>query len=380
MRIGFDSKRAFQNTRGLGNYSRNLINGLLCDYPDNQYYLFGPLPVNKEYADWLRKVANQVTLISPDSDSSIKKMLWRSYFMENDIKNNKLDIYHGLSHEIPFKSKNKHTKYIVTIHDLLFLRFRQNFKWVDIQIYLSKIKYSCYHADLILAVSEQTKQDLINFLDVPSEKIVVSYQSCSDLYYQEQNDAIKTFVKASYNLPDNYYLFVGALVKHKNIAQIIEALALLPKEIQYPLVIVGKGNEYKKHLLKIVKKHQLADKVHFIDYVLSEHLLSIYQLAKLLIWPSLFEGFGIPLLEAMKSHVPVITSNLTALPEICNEAAILVNPYAYQQISHAMLDADHVEIREKLINLGIERAAYFTWERTANLLWNSIEKTISNDN
>ena len=336
MRIGFDSKRAFQNTRGLGNYSRNLINGLLCDYPDNQYYLFGQPPVNKEYADWLRKVANQVTLVSPDSGSSIKKILWRSYFMENDIKNNKLDIYHGLSHEIPFKSKNKHTKYIVTIHDLLFLRFRQNFKWVDIQIYLSKIKYSCKHADLILAVSDQTKQDLINFLDVPSEKIVVSYQSCSDLYYQEQNETVKTFVKTTYNLPDNYYLFVGALVKHKNIDRIIEALAFLPKEIQYPLVIVGKGNEYKKHLLEIIKKHQLADKIHFIDYVQSEHLPSIYQLAKLLIWPSLFEGFGIPIVEALFSKLPVITSNVGCFSEVGGEGTCYVNPESASDIALAI--------------------------------------------
>ncbi len=336
MRIGFDSKRAFQNTRGLGNYSRNLINGLLNDYPDNRYYLFGQPSIDNECANWYNSVANQVTIVSPNLGTFLKRKLWRSYLMENDINNCQLDIYHGLSHEIPFKSKNKHTKYIVTIHDLLFLRFKQNFTWIDIQIYLSKIKYSCKHADLILAVSEQTKQDLIDFLHIPEDKIVVNYQSCSSLYYQEQDHTIKALVKEHYHLPDDYYLFVGALVKHKNIERIIEALSMLPKELQHTLVIVGKETNYKKQLVEVIEKHQLTDKVQFINYIQNEHLPSVYQLAKLLIWPSLFEGFGIPIIEALFSKLPVITSNVGCFSEVGGEGACYVNPESAPEIAEAI--------------------------------------------
>lgn len=336
MRIGFDSKRAFQNTRGLGNYSRNLINGLLNDYPDNHYYLFGQPPFNNECANWYNSVANEVTNISPGQSNFLTRKLWRSYFMENDINNCQLDIYHGLSHEIPFKTKNRHTKYIVTIHDLLFLRFKQNFTWIDIQIYLSKIKYSCKNADLILAVSEQTKQDLINFLHIPEKKIVVNYQSCSDLYYHEQDATTKAFVKEHYHLPENYYLFVGALVKHKNIERIIEALSLLPTDLQHTLVIVGKETYYKKHLQEIIEKYGLTDKIYFISYIQNEHLPSVYQLAKLLIWPSLFEGFGIPIIEALFSKLPVITSNVGCFPEVGGEGACYVNPESTHDIAEAI--------------------------------------------
>lgn len=333
MKIGFDAKRAFHNTRGLGNYSRNLIDGLLKYSPDNQYYLFGKLPQKGECGNWYHDIEVNVNVVVAEASSSIRKSLWRSYYMEEDIDRHKLDIYHGLSHEIPFKQKNKHTKYIVTIHDLLFLRFRQNFKWIDIQIYLSKIKYSCRHADLILAVSEQTKQDLINFLHVPEKKIVVSYQSCSSLYYSVPDDSIIEDVKRHYNLPENYYLFVSALVKHKNIGRIIESLALLPKEIQYPLVVVGKETAYKKHLLEIIKKYGLHDKVLFIDYVQQAHLPSIYRQAKLLIWPSLFEGFGIPIIEALFCKLPVITSNVGCFPEVGGEGACYVNPESSSDIA-----------------------------------------------
>jgi glycosyltransferase involved in cell wall biosynthesis len=332
MKIGFDAKRAFYNTRGLGNYSRNLIDGLLAYFPDEDYYLFGDKPKNGECHEWFHKIEKDVNIVGPNAKSSIRKALWRSYFMEDNIRSIDLDIYHGLSHEIPFKKRNKHTKYVVTIHDLLFLRFKQHFKWIDIQIYLSKIKYSCRHADLVLAVSEQTKQDLIDFLHIPEEKIIVNYQSCCPSYYMSPEAPADNEVKNIYHLPDNYYLFVGALVKHKNIERIIEAMALLPPELSYPLVIVGKGNGLKKALSEQIQKLRLSDKIQFIDYVKCEHMPSLYKLARLLIWPSLFEGFGIPIIEALFSKLPVITSNTGCFPEVGGPGAYYVNPESLADI------------------------------------------------
>ncbi len=333
MRIGFDAKRAFFNTRGLGNYSRNLIDGLLCYYPEEDYFLFGQKPEEGECLGWFNRTEKNVNIVAPDAALPIKKALWRSYYMENDIRLANLDIYHGLSHEIPFKKRNNRTKYIVTVHDLLFLRFKENFKWFDVQVYLSKIKHSCRHADLIIAVSVQTKQDLVDILQVPAEKIVVNYQSCSKRYYSRPDKTLLNKVKEEYKLPEHFYLFVGAMVKHKNIARIIESIALLPKEIQYPLLIVGKSSAYKKQLADIARKHKLEGKVRFPGYVPLDYLPAFYSLATLFVWPSLFEGFGIPVIESLFCKLPVITSNTGCLPETGGGGAYYVDPESPQDMA-----------------------------------------------
>ncbi len=371
MKIGFDAKRAFQNTRGLGNYSRNLIDGLLDYYPENEYYLFGEPSENEVCANWFRTVSDRVHLITPNTTSSITKALWRSYSMGKYIEGNHLDVYHGLSHEIPFRKKNKSTKYLVTIHDLLFLRFKENFKWVDIQIYLSKIKYSCRNADLILAVSEQTRQDLINFLHIPEEKIIVNYQSCSRLYYSEREIQMVEKVKKKYCLPENYYLFVGALVKHKNIDRIIEALAILPDEIQYPLIIVGNTTRYKIELIKKIRRLRLENHIRFMNYVEPEDMPEIYRLAKIMVWPCLFEGFGIPIIEALFSGLPVITSKGGCFPEAGGPGTCYVDPLRPEEIATAIQKiATDNKLHLKMKNDGYEYVSRFKLSNTTKDLMN----------
>lgn len=368
MKIGFDAKRAFQNSRGLGNYSRNLITGLLDFMPENEYYLFGLNPIEGDCFNWSKNISKQAHIVEPKYKSKLYQPLWRSKLIYNDIINHNLDIYHGLSHEIPIKL-NTSTKYIVTVHDLLFLRFKESFKWIDRQIYLSKIKRSCKSADLIIAVSEQTKHDLINFLDVPESKIVLNYQSCSSLFYYKIDDEIKQKLKAKYSLPNEFLLFVGALVPHKNIERIIEAHALVPENIRIPLVIIGKENNYKKTLLEKIKEHSKIDQVIFINYVDTADLPAIYQLAKILVWPSLFEGFGIPIIEALFSKLPVITSNVGCFPEVGGDGTIYVDPNNSEEISKAIvrvLSDDTLYL--KMQTLGKEFVMKFHIKNTSNEL------------
>lgn len=365
MRIGFDAKRAFQNHRGLGNYSRNLIDGLAGYFPENEYILYGRKPGRGELLQWTDTLPPQVKISEPASKSKVYAPLWRSYFVNNEIASDQLNIYHGLSHEIPLKKGHTQTKYIVTVHDLLFLRFKQNFTWTDRQIYLSKIKYSCKNADLVLAVSEQTKADLINFLNVPEEKIKVAYQSCSTLYYKEVDNLSKNAVRQKYRLPDDFLLFVGALVKHKNIDRIIEAVALLPEETKLPLVIVGRSNSYKKQLLEVVSKFQLDNKVIFLDYVDIADMPAIYQLAKMLVWPSLFEGFGIPIVEALFSKLPVITSNVGCFSEVGGKGSVYVDPNNSEEISKAIHDIlTNRSLSAKMQQVGVEYAQKFHIQNT----------------
>ena len=335
MKIGFDAKRLLKNTRGLGNYSRNLIFGLSQYYPEHDYLLYGNNSHKEIYHEWVKNLKS-TKIIKPYCKSKLGELIWRSSLILKDIEAENPDIYHGLSHEIPFGKKSGKTKYVVTIHDLLFLRYPNHYKWLDAKIYLQKVKYACQNSHLILAVSQQTKDDLINFLHIPEEKIVVNYQSCNNSYYSTQGDEVKNDIRTRYQLPECYYLFVGALVKQKNIGRIIESLHLLPKEIQYPLILVGKG-EYKAELLQIIKKFRLSDKVKFIDYIPDSDMPVIYQLASILVWPSLFEGFGIPIIEALFSKLPVITGNTGCFPEVGGPMSSYVNSHSVDEIALAII-------------------------------------------
>src|SRR5574344_1465686 len=308
LKIGFDAKRALTNTRGLGNYSRNLIDGLISYYPENEYFLYSKNANTGDCLVWQDSVKANAHIVNPPSSLKLVQAYWRSFGITKNIKADNLDIYHALSHEIPYQLTNRKTKYVVTIHDLIFTYFKQNFSSIDRRIYFSKIKYSCQKADQIIAISQQTKNDLIDILHVPDEKVNVLYQSCSPLFYNESSEEKKSFVRQKYNLPEKYLLFVGALVGHKNIAKTIESLAYLPENKRLPLIIVGKTTKYKELLVSLINKEKLSEKVKFIEYVDTVDMPSVYQMAKILVWPSLYEGFGIPIIEALFSKLPVITS------------------------------------------------------------------------
>jgi glycosyltransferase involved in cell wall biosynthesis len=372
MIIGFDAKRAFCNTRGLGNYSRTLLSGLLRYYPNNDYYLFGNPPESDSLNEWYASVKKNATIVAPQYSSSLYNALWRSFYMRNEIMNNNIDIYHGLSHEIPGGiAKNTKTKFVVTVHDLLFLRFKSNFSLIDRHIYRAKISHSCQRAHKVIAISEQTKSDLIKYLQIPAEKIEVLYQTCSPIFYNSVADSMKSKIRKTYSLPDKYLLFVGALVKHKNIERIIEAISLLPAHCSLPLLIVGKPNSYKKQLLAKARACNVAEKIQFIDYIPDVHMPAIYQMAKILVWPSLFEGFGIPILEALFSGLPVITTRGGCFSETGGNAAFYVNPNNSEEISKALEQIlSSNELYANMQKMGYQQAQKFHIENTSKSLMN----------
>lgn len=369
IRIGFDAKRAFNNLRGLGSYSRNLIDGLITLYPENEYFLLGNRPKEPSCIQWLQSLDGKAKIIYPGTESGIGKAIWRSAGMIKEIRKEKLDLYHGLSHEIPHFTSTVKSKFVVTVHDLIFLYYKDNFSPFDREIYLSKIKRSCRKSDKIIAISEQTKSDLVNLLGIESEKIEVIYQSCSPLFYEKAIEEKKKEVKSKLELPDEYLLFVGALVEHKNIINIIDSLSILPEEYKKPLVIVGKGKEYKEEIRKRVKIKGLSEKVKFIDYVENEDMPSLYQMSELLIWPSLYEGFGIPIIESLFSGVPVLTSNLGVFREAAGKGGIYVNPVSIEEISDSIVKIlSDDELYKKLQNEGYQYVQKFHIKNTTQKL------------
>jgi glycosyltransferase involved in cell wall biosynthesis len=330
MVIGFDAKRAFFNKSGLGNYSRSLISGLRQFYPDNQYLLYAP----KVSKDFFFGGENVKTII-PANVHSYFPSLWRSYGINSNFKEDKPDIYHGLSNELPL-IRNQRIKKVVTIHDLIFLRFPNLYPFIDRNIYKLKTKSACKSADVIIATSEATKQDIIEFLDIPAEKISVQYQSCNNNFYTEVSESFKQKVKHKYKLPEKFFLCVGTVEERKNLLTVLEAMSILPKEFQLPLVVIGKKKkEYFARIMKYAEEKKLSSLLLFPESVSNEELPAFYSLSTLFIYPSVFEGFGIPVTEALLSKVPVITSNVSSLPEAAGSHSLLLQePKNHEELAH----------------------------------------------
>ncbi len=332
MRIGFDAKRAYHNFSGLGNYSRDIIKHLINQFPEHDYFLYSPKPNQKAKLDFLGLNNVQERLPKTAFDKTFKS-LWRSIGLEKHLLNDKIEIYHGLSNEIP-KRKSKDIKYVVTIHDLIFKRFPEIYKAADRKIYDTKFKYAVNNADLIIAISEQTKRDIIEFYGIKSEKIKVLYQTCHHNFKKEYTVGEKEQVRVKFNLPDEFILNVGTIEKRKNLKTIVKSLALLNPTTS--LVVVGKKTDYYQEVLKEIEMFGLTKRVHFLENVSIEELPLIYQLANVFVYPSIFEGFGIPIIEALYSGTPVISSKGGCFGEAGGEKSIYVDPKNENELAAAI--------------------------------------------
>jgi glycosyltransferase involved in cell wall biosynthesis len=321
MKVAFDAKRIFNNSTGLGNYSRTIVENLCQYHPEHELHLYTPKITLNRFDEILEKFPDiQVHL--PKAHNKLASGYWRSYGVKNDLTN--VDLYHGLSNEIPI-SKFK-AKKIVTIHDLIFKRYPEQYKFIDRMGYDFKFNYACNNSDLIIAVSEQTKRDIIKYYNVPVQKIKVLYQTCDRSFYHTNSLEKLSEVKTKHDLPHEYLLYVGTFIDRKNALTIIKALDSIKADTEIHLVMIGSGGEYKEKVKSEINKRGLTGRVKFLNHVDFEDLPKIYQMAKVFIYPSIFEGFGIPIIEALFSGTPVITSNVSCLPEAAGTDSILIDP------------------------------------------------------
>jgi len=321
IKIGYDAKRYFNNPTGLGNYSRTLINYLSIHAPENQYSLF----VHQKFYP---AGFNKFRVIKGKGLPA----LWRSHGMKNDIESSDIEIFHGLSAELPAKSKRK-LKYVVTVHDVIFKIYPKWYNGIDRLFYAEKLRQALEKADAIIAISEQTAKDLREYFTFDESKMHVIYQSWSNIYNALSFEEIHVPL-----LPNDYLLFVGSFYERKNLQNVIWAMSD-PKCANIPLVIVGNGSRrYKQMILELIDELKLQRQILILDNVYDELLKQLYLRAKAVIYPSLYEGFGLPVLEALKCGIPVITSNNSSLIEIGNKAChIIENPLDKDEISHAIV-------------------------------------------
>lgn len=314
MKIAYDAKRFFHNTSGLGNYSRDLVRILSHYFPENQYLL-----LHKTKSDrGLDILSNPNVYFIAASKSNMS----RQFKMGKNAQQEKADIFHGLSGELPLRWNNTPIKKVVTIHDLIFMRYPQYYSFFDRKIHFWKFKNAAKTADKIIAISEQTKQDIMHYLKVPENKIQVIYQGCHHAFKENQSEEFTQRTKEKFNLPERFVLNVGTIEERKNLLNIVKAV----HQTNIPLVVVGKKTPYFKKVQHYIRKNKMEQQIHFLEGVLVDELAVIYKLADIFVYPSFFEGFGIPVIEALFSKTVVVTSNTSCLPEAGGKDSAYVDP------------------------------------------------------
>jgi len=365
MNIGFDAKRAFLNGSGLGNYSRSTID-LLAKYASlHNYFLY--TPKSEGGPNYTPPKNTNITTPQGLINKSFKSY-WRSFKLAKDIQKDNLDIFHGLSNELPHNIKKANVKSIVTIHDLIFFRYPKLYKAADRKIYHQKFKYACAEADTIIAISEQTKTDIVNFLEVPDKKIEVVYQGCNPVFYEKEADTKLIEVSQKYDLPEKYLLFLGTVEKRKNAKFIIETIK--QHNITTPLVIVGKKTDYQLEVQNYIKSNNLEEQVFIHNNVPFEDLPALYQQASIFVYPSIFEGFGIPILEALNSGVPVITTKGGCFSEAGGMSTLYVSPENHDELAQAIQQIMQDKSQQKkMTSDGLKYALKFREDKVSeNLL------------
>lgn len=364
MKIAFDAKRFFHNTSGLGNYSRDLVRILAKYFPENEYIL-----LNKNKSERGSDILENSNVHFVETS---KGKMSRQFKMGKDALKQNADIFHGLSGELPLKWDKKPIKKMVTIHDLIFERYPQYYSFFDRKIHFWKFRKATNSADKIIAISEQTKRDIIQFLKVPESKIEVIYQGCHKAFKEQQSEEFIQKTKEKYSLPEKFILNVGTIEERKNLLNVVKAL----KDTNIPLVVVGKKTKYFRKVEQFVQQHKIS--VQFLEGVSMDELAAIYKLADIFVYPSFFEGFGIPVIEALFSKTVVITSNTSCLPEAGGPDSVYVDPENHLDIqSKIKFLWDNESERKRRADKGFEFVQKFNDEPIANNLMNLYQKIIS---
>ncbi len=345
--IGFDAKRIVRNGTGLGSYGRTLVNDL-AQRQDLELRLYAPDQGRDDLRSQIIERPN-VSFCYPHFSSffHLPSSWWRVKDVVSDLQRDGVQLYHGLSGELPIGIRQSGIRSVVTIHDLIFLRHPEFYHWLDTKIYAWKFHQTLKEADYIIAISECTKRDIQYYGDVDNSKISIVYQSFAPRFSAIVTDEQRSQVRTTYQLPERYILNVGSIEARKNILQAVQALPLLPDDIA--LVIVGRHTSYTDQVLQYVHEYHLEQRVRVLHGVPDEHLPVLYALAEAFVYPSVYEGFGIPIIEAISCGLPVVACTGSCLEEAGGPDSAYVQPGDVEgmaeAIRHSLIGEEGRELR-----------------------------------
>jgi len=357
MRIGIMLRHFEQHRGGVKIYTENLLPRLFRADAQHQYVLLYQNPALRgTFAGYphVEEVAIPVPGTVP----------WDQMAAAWAAKAYALDLLVNLKFTVPLVCR---AKTIFILHGSEWFTIPEAFQWHDRLYHKLLVPLYLRRADAIVTVSRQVKQDVVEFTGTPPEKIVPIYNGFDPrVFHQGHDPEFTEEVRRRYHLPDKFILWVGQIYPPKNVERLLQAFKLIALDIPHQLVLAGEPRWRATGVWRLTESLGLQDRIRFTDWVPHEHLPILYNLADLFVLPSLYEGFGIPLLEAMASGCPVVTSETGSPPEVVGDAAQLVNPYDVSAIAHGMaMVLSNPALRHTMIAKGLERAKLFSWERCA---------------
>ncbi|MEA3304428.1 MAG: glycosyltransferase family 1 protein [Patescibacteria group bacterium] len=360
MKIGIDARMYSPAFTGIGRYVKELTDNLFRLDTENEYVLF----LNKEQYDSFTPPNDRVKKVC--SEAGYYSLKEQTIFLK-EIMKEKLDLMHFTHFNSPILYPKKS---IVTIHDLTLSKFpgKKMTKWYHRLGYHATVRAALSKATHIIAVSQNTKKDIVELKGSPEEKISVIYESVGEEFTVLSETTVQAHLE-KYNLqPEQYFLYTGVWRDHKNVVGMIHAFAEIVKNNPgYKLVMTGKEDPYYPEVLEAIAHHKLEDSIILPGIVPEEDLIALYNGALCYVFPSFYEGFGLPPLEAMRCHTPVIASNTSCIPEITGaDNALYFDPHNTIEIANRMQQIiDEPETRKKLIKNGIYHVQTFSWEKMA---------------
>ena len=330
IKIGFDAKRLFLNKSGLGNYSRWLVNGLAKQFPENEYNLY-TTNVSDVQKDFIGE--NIKTHLPPN----LFKSFWRSKGIKKDLLKDGIQVYHGLSNELPIGIEATRIKTVVTIHDLIFKVHPEYYNPIDRAIYDRKFRSACERTDKIVAISNHTKECIIEYYKIDADKIEVIYLDSSEQFHHPADNEKVEDVKQKFGLTKPFFLNVGAIGGRKNQLRLVEAFASISKDVEHDLVLVGKPGKDSEAIKSLITKNNLFDRVKHLSAVNDDELFNLYHASYATVYPSLYEGFGIPIIESYRCGKPVLTSKGSSLEEVAGHSGLFCNPENIEEMASMLI-------------------------------------------
>lgn len=359
MQIGLDTVAMKADLYGVGNYIRNLVCGLLAAESEDRYILI----TSESGIHHLLPLANAVSLESCPTSRPLR-ICWEQAVLPRILKARKVELFHGLASVLPLR---RCCRRVVTVHDLTTVLMpdchtvtrRSYLRWM--------IPKACDRADGIIAVSESTRDDLVTHLRISPQKIFVVHLGVAEAFRPVSDMAQLLKVRRKYGLPEKFILYVGTLEPRKNVKTLVTAYEQAGDVLrEFSLVLAGSLGWGYQPLLRQISSSPVGDRIILPGYIAAEDLPAIFSAASVFVYPSLYEGFGLPILEAMACGTPVITSNVSSMPEVAGDAALLFDPGSPTDLLVAIRKVlAEVEVRNSLAERGIARARFFTWEQTA---------------
>ena len=372
MKIGIDARAAkWYRGTGIGTYSYQLIRSLNKIDNYNDYLIFVPedcklaIPYKENFHIKSIKQNNQGNF-------------WNEVDTPNKLIDNCMDIYHVPQNGIGLPT-TKNCPFVITLHDIIPFKMPDTVGDQYLKIFNEKLPNIIPMCDGIITVSEYSKEDIIKAFNFPREKIYVTYLASEDIYKPYDKVLSKSIIEKNYSITEDYILYIGGFSPRKNILGLLHSFSmLLPKlKKEIKLVIAGsKGKSYDIYKKRAQDLH-IEDKVIFPGFISMDNMPFMYNACELFVYPSFYEGFGLPPIEAMACGVPVIASNVTSIPEIVKDSTLLVDPYDVNDLSEKMYDAllDN-DLRQHLITKGLKRSAALTWEHTATATLNAYKNIL----